>query len=137
MDEVKRTDQRSQTVCLALGIYHEARGENNQGKLAVGLAILNRIRENGKTICETLWEGHGSQFPWVRQPTAALYPKEVAAWSGIQLMALRLLYQPPADITHGATMFYNPRLCGCRLPGFITAVFHDQIFLRPLKASPS
>src|SRR4051812_3490939 len=56
--------EKKQTLCLALGLYHEARGEADIGRQAVGHVILNRIHQSGQSVCQTIWQ-HG-QFSWTR-----------------------------------------------------------------------
>ena len=34
-------------MCLALAVYHEARGENLDGQLAVAEVVINRVQDNG------------------------------------------------------------------------------------------
>lgn len=54
--------------CLALAIYHEARGEPLPGQLAVGVTILNRVRSNAypDTVCGVVYQNserlHRCQF---------------------------------------------------------------------------
>lgn len=45
-------------VCLALALYHEARGEPLEGQKAVGLTILNRVASNTypSTICGVVFQ---------------------------------------------------------------------------------
>ena len=44
--------------CLALAIYHEARGEPISGQYAVGMTILNRVRSNAypNTVCGVVYQ---------------------------------------------------------------------------------
>ena len=44
--------------CLALAIYHEARGEPLPGQLAVGITIVNRVRSNAypDTVCGVVYQ---------------------------------------------------------------------------------
>lgn len=57
-------------ACLALTIYYEARGESEQGKLAVGHVVMNRIRDARfpDSVCDVVREGgeqrHRCQFSW-------------------------------------------------------------------------
>ena len=48
-----------QLTCLAVGIYHEARGEGNAGMAAVANVVINRVHDPRwpDTICEVLSEG--------------------------------------------------------------------------------
>lgn len=45
-------------VCLALAIYHEARGEPYLGQFAVGKTVLNRVQSRAypDTICEVVYQ---------------------------------------------------------------------------------
>ncbi|MEM6462474.1 MAG: cell wall hydrolase [Pseudomonadota bacterium] len=54
--------------CLALAIYHEARGEPLPGQLAVAVTIVNRVRSNAypDTVCGVVYQNsarlHRCQF---------------------------------------------------------------------------
>ena len=124
---------RRQALCLALAIYHEARGENLDGQIAVGQVVLNRIDASHQTICETVWR-HG-QFQWTRRPVSAQTPRELAAWRDVQYTALVLLKTQPIDYTQGATMFFNNKLCHPKWHGTVTARFGNHVFMRPAMAS--
>lgn len=55
--------------CLTKNIYHEARGESFQGKLAVAQVTMNRVTHDTKwpgTVCEVVYQKiKGSpQFSW-------------------------------------------------------------------------
>lgn len=45
-------------MCLALALYHEARGEPLEGQKAVGLTILNRVASKAypSTICDVVFQ---------------------------------------------------------------------------------
>lgn len=120
--------QRKQTLCLALGIYHEARSQGFDGQRAVAHVILNRIRASGRTICQTLWET--GEFPWTKRSIHKLVPHELASWETVQWHALEV--QHTSDNTHGATMFYNARLCKPRWAdkGTVTLRIGDHVFIR-------
>ena len=128
----KTTKDRRQVLCLALGLYHEARSEPEAGKIAVGMVILNRERATGQSICETIWAP--DQFSWTRKPASSLRPREEEAWRDVQETALNLQTQQPDpddDITQGATLFYNAKLCHPRWNGKVTIRIGDHGFLRP------
>jgi spore germination cell wall hydrolase CwlJ-like protein len=124
-------DQRRQTLCMALSLYHEARGQSFDSQRAVADVILNRIRENGGSICETIWQH--AQFSWTRFPAYKIIPRDMASWLAVQWHALTLISDPGPDLTDGATMFYNFKMCHPRWAsiGKVTARFGDQIFIRP------
>ncbi len=57
--------------CLILNVYHEARGESYEGRVAVAWVTLNRVRSKlfPNTICEVVKQGSmrrggGCQFSW-------------------------------------------------------------------------
>lgn len=69
--------------CLALNIYHEARGESVLGQLAVAQVTINRTRDPRwpNTICEVVYQR--AQFSWTLFPQ-----KSVKAPEHIAMIAL-------------------------------------------------
>lgn len=49
-------------LCLALNIYHEARGEPVQGQAAVAQVTLKRAEQSDKSVCKVVFEPY--QFSW-------------------------------------------------------------------------
>lgn len=49
-------------ACLAINVYHEARGEPDAGQLAVAYVTLNRARARNMDVCEVVVEPY--QFSW-------------------------------------------------------------------------
>jgi len=125
--------------CLAKNIYHEARGESWEGKLAVAWVTLNRVHSGRfpDTICDvvyqaqhsTWWlENHGRkvpvrnkcQFSWycdgksdrIQLTTLEGEPivGNVNAWTASQDVALKTMLGITSDNTKGATFYYNPKL---------------------------
>lgn len=54
-----------QTTWLAICIYHEARGESTEGKIAVGHVILNRLRKEKVSVKEVVLRPW--QFSWANK----------------------------------------------------------------------
>ena len=54
----------SEFDCLALNVYHEARGEPAEGQLAVAAVTLNRVRDPQfpDSVCAVVWQR--GQFSW-------------------------------------------------------------------------
>ena len=122
--------KQDQILCLALAMYHEARGETEAERLAVAQVIYNRAVHTDATICATVWADNGSQFQWVKS-SATIVPRELSAWEAVQYSAVRFAHHRPVDNTHGATNFYNPALCSPNWAndGQVTVLLH-QVFLR-------
>jgi hypothetical protein len=122
--------ERDQILCLALAMYHEARGETEAERTAVAQVIFNRALHTNASVCATVWADNGSKFQWVRA-SDTLVPRESDAWKADQDSALRFAHHRPADTTHGATNFFNPALCspGWSKAGRVTMLLH-QVFLR-------
>ena len=55
---------QSSKQCLICNCYHETRGEDFQGKVAVAKTVLSRVGQPGfkKTVCEVVYQN--SQFSW-------------------------------------------------------------------------
>ena len=60
---------KKQLDCLAENVYYEARGESEEGKIAVAVVTLNRTKDKNfpSTICEVVHQKSSTvcQFSWV------------------------------------------------------------------------
>jgi N-acetylmuramoyl-L-alanine amidase len=103
--ELQDTDRR-EFICLALNIYHEARGEPRQGQKAVAHVVLNRRASAAfpNSICGVVWQR--SQFSWTVRPVGSLVPRDKASWEQSQRAALRVINGEVADPTSGANHFH-------------------------------
>ncbi|KAA3632856.1 MAG: cell wall hydrolase [Proteobacteria bacterium] len=72
--------------CLALNIYHEARGESQQGQLAVAAVTLNRVRDDRfpDSVCAVVWQPH--QFSWTHTQRS-YFPSDMKAWKAAMRIA--------------------------------------------------
>ena len=102
------TDRRN-FLCMALAIYHEARGENLLGKRAVAHVVYNRTNSRAfpETICGVVWQK--GQFGWAPRPVGSLIPRDSNAWLEAQRIALQVIQHPERDPTGGATYFYGTK----------------------------
>jgi len=85
------SDQKSirDIRCLALNIYHEARGESYEGRLAVATVTMNRMdsRRYPDNVCDVVrqygWnprlQRHVSAFSWTGDQLSDI-PKNSKAW---------------------------------------------------------
>lgn len=104
--DLQETDRR-EFFCLALALYHEARGETITGLHAVGSVIQNR-RATGrypKSICGVVWQDR--QFTWTGYPVGAIIPREKTSWQKVQRIALAVIDGKVVDPTNGATHFHD------------------------------
>lgn len=64
-----------EVLCLALNIYHEARGESIEGQIAVAQVTMNRVESEHfpGTVCGVVWQPY--QFSWTLEaPLPVLEP---------------------------------------------------------------
>ena len=112
--------------CLALNIYHEARNQPFNGKLAVGYVTLNRVNSKKfpNTVCNVVKQGlkskwwketHGKDVPLKNKCHFSWWcdgksdvPTEHNVWLMTQALAFQLYYKNffTFDITNGATHYH-------------------------------
>lgn len=119
-----KINMSSETECLALNVYHEARGESLAGKYAVSDVVLNRVESNRypNTVCGVvkqarLWQGYPvrnqCQFSWYCDGRSD-EPTDYEAWIKSVEVATYMMYDNRfRGITEGATHYHtnyvNPR----------------------------
>ena len=91
--------------CLALNIYHEARGESKQGQIAVGHVTLNRVRSKKypNSICEVVYQH--KQFSWTHDKISNV-PKDQRLYKRIRDLSSKILRGKYKDPTNGAIHFH-------------------------------
>lgn len=93
--------------CMALNIYHEARGEPIRGQIAVAQVTLNRVELDHypDTICGVVWQRR--QFSWTHDGLSDV-PREHEAWIRSQAVAQMVMegWGEDTDITHGADHYH-------------------------------
>ena len=98
--------------CLALNVYHEARGERWEGQIGVAHVTINRVKHPGwkDTICGVVYQH--KQFSWthtIKDHT----PKEAKAWRDAQVIARDVMIGNTEDPTNGAVYYHanyvNPK----------------------------
>jgi spore germination cell wall hydrolase CwlJ-like protein len=84
-------------ACLAMAVYHEARGEGPDGMLAVGEVIVNRVAHPDfpSTVCEVVKEDRGEksydcQFSFYCDGKSD-EPTDAKAWATAQTVAKEAL----------------------------------------------
>jgi spore germination cell wall hydrolase CwlJ-like protein len=99
-------DESKELQTLALNIYHESRGEPEEGMRMVGEVTINRVSssEYPDTICAVVYQD--CQFAWTctkRNKT----PHEKEQWEKSLEIAQELLDENVASYAHLATHFIN------------------------------
>lgn len=93
----------------ALCLYREARGEGNVGMTAVACVVRNRVEKHNSTpYAEVVKKWQFSSITASGDPQLILYPLEVdMIWHTAQLLSQNVLDGSTADITGGATLYYD------------------------------
>lgn len=98
--------------CLSEVMYYEARGEGQDGQMAVAEVVFHRLRHGhyGHSICAVVYEGSGSpgcQFSFACNGELTVR-KSAGAWRSAETLAARILTGEVAlrDITGNATHFH-------------------------------
>lgn len=91
----------SAMICLALNVYHEARGEPLDGQVAVAQVTMNRVasKRYPNTVCEVVYQK--SQFSWTRHNPPVTEPAEL-----MKAFFLVLQLDTFDNFTGGATHYY-------------------------------
>lgn len=94
-----------QHECLALNIYHEARGERVEGQIAVAQVTMNRVEHDkwGSTICEVVYQP--KQFSWTHMIEDQT-PQESRAWRKAKVIARDVMIGNVDDPTMGAVYYH-------------------------------
>jgi N-acetylmuramoyl-L-alanine amidase len=95
----------SEFECLAMNIYHESRGEDFKGKMAVAHTTLNRVKSElfPDTICDVVWQK--KQFSWTKNGDLKIDKTDVE-WLNSVLSTMVALYSTNGDLTNGALFFH-------------------------------
>ena len=94
-------------LCLALNIYHEARGEPLKGQIAVASVTMNRANWDITKICPVVYAP--KQFSWTHLTKSAFsYPPDAdKGWQRAQQIAQQIINGELSDVTNGATYYHN------------------------------
>ncbi len=126
--------------CLALNIYHEARGEPHEGQLAVAYVTMNRMVSHRypNSVCGVVWQR--KQFSWTHDGRSDR-PRDKRAWRRSQRIASYIynnyfrfmqITKGAMDVTRGALYYYAPRLANPKWAKFkvATAQIGAHLFLK-------
>jgi spore germination cell wall hydrolase CwlJ-like protein len=102
--------------CLSEVMYYEARGEGQDGQMAVAEVVFHRLRHGhyGHSICAVVYEGAGGssaggcQFSFACHTDQLAQHKSAGAWRTAEVLAARILTGQTVlgDSTGDATHFH-------------------------------
>lgn len=101
-----------QHECLSQAIYYEARGESQQGQVAVAEVVMNRVHSPyyPKTVCSVVYQGSdrgtGCQFTFTCDGSLASRPRG-RAWTQAQRLATAVMLGYTRPITQRATHYHT------------------------------
>lgn len=106
----------SAVICLALNIYHEARGEKLIGQHAVAQVTMNRAEWDESNVCKVVTAP--KQFSWTNDLVArskghaprlrqAGEPKDEAAWYLARGVAINTLLGKVPNFIGDATFYHS------------------------------
>lgn len=92
-------------TCLAMNIYHEARGESIAGQIAVAQVTMNRVAHKDwpETVCKVVYQK--KQFSWthtIKDHT----PYNNDAWKTAIDIAKKVYADDEDDYVHGAVFYH-------------------------------
>lgn len=98
----------SDIECLARNIYHEARGEPLEGKIAVAQVTVNRVksRQFQNTVCAVVYAPH--QFSWTLDKRKRV--RDQRAWQASVQIARAVLTQTIKFPDFHALYFHTPQV---------------------------
>lgn len=91
---------------MSQAIYHEARGENYKGKIAIGHVIMNRIKKGyGDNPCEIV--SQRNQFSWYKRDYKI---KEIQRWKECLELSRLIISGKTIDPTKGSIFFHEKHI---------------------------
>lgn len=113
IDEAKLFDSfhQKELRCLALNIYHEARGSTEDDKFGVALVTVNRVASEKykTTICDVVWQRwkRQPQFSWTTKTNLTRNRIDLKAWENAQRIAYIVMSDKNYyDITEGSICYH-------------------------------
>ena len=99
-------------MCMALNLYHEARGEKLAGVIAVGNVVMNRVESDKfpDSVCDVIYQRkntklHQCQFSWYCDGKSDT-PADKEKFGQMVAMAGMILEGGFKDNTDGATYYH-------------------------------
>lgn len=101
--------QSREKECLALNVYHEARGEGILGQIAVAQVTLNRVHHDywPNTVCEVVWQPN--KFSWTNDGISD-DPTNELEWEIAISVAESVYKGAEEDPTDGSVFYHATRI---------------------------
>ena len=104
--QAARVESRAKDMkCLALNIFHEARGEPISGQIAVAQVTMNRVAHKNwpNDVCSVVYQY--KQFSWTSVISNKI-PHESTAWTTAQSIAKTVYTDKEDDFVQGAVFYH-------------------------------
>ena len=115
--------------CLASAVYHEAKGEPEQGQLAVAHVVINRMTSGlfSDSLCGVVYQKTYKvcQFSWVCVPGKSKEEPSIEA----KEIAWKVAYQITKDPSKGA-LYFHAKHIGKTFDRKRTTVIGNHIFYK-------
>ncbi|MDE4297152.1 cell wall hydrolase [Phaeobacter gallaeciensis] len=102
-------------ICMARNVYHEARGEDRSGQIAVAYLTLNRVESDRypDTVCGVVTEDRGPksndcQFSWWCDGKSDT-PNDLEAYQNAIRISIEAMTGTVENPVPGATHYYAPK----------------------------
>ena len=94
-------------VCLAMNIYHEARGEEFEGQVAVAEVTMNRVASEKfpDTVCDVVWQKN--QFSWTNDGRSDKTPETEAYREAVSIATEFVDGGSNLEVGHGALWYHT------------------------------
>lgn len=106
-----RHSEERNVLCLALNLYHEARGSTERDIRGVAWVTRNRVESpfsRGRNYCGIIWER--GQYSWTVRSVNNLLPREIETWHRMVRISQDVIDGNVTDPTNGANTFYRSSL---------------------------
>lgn len=127
--------EKQQVDCLAMNMYREAGVESEEGKIAVGLVTMNRVKSKRfpSTVCKVVNQKTGEvcQFSW--KCAEGLPPVDKGIYNYTKEIAVRVFlgHHVMKDITDGAMFFHAKYIDPSWTTLKKTVVVGQHVFYKP------
>ena len=128
--------QKKEIDCLTHNIYREAGIEPREGKIAVALVTMNRVKTAGfpETVCKVVNEKRKNtcQFSWVCMKDLPRIDQQIYSYSRSLAIKVFFNHHVIEDTTQGA-LFYHANYVRPRWTKLeVTTIIGRHIFYKPI-----